>query len=78
MCAARVSATDPRHRAGPGGSTFADYSGSRKRPFPPAIAAGGDDGRREGSSWVVEIDVVVKRPPTGASPVATKPLLRGP
>ena len=56
MCATCVCVTDPRHRARPGGSTFADYFGSRKLPFPPALAAAGGEGRREGISWVAEIE----------------------
>ena len=49
---------------------------AEKRTFPPAIAAGGGDGRWEGNSWVAEIDsIVVKRSTTGTSPVAIKPLL---
>ena len=33
ICVTRVSITDSRHRARPGGSTFADYSGDRQAPF---------------------------------------------
>ncbi len=29
---------------------------AEKRPFLPAIAAGGGDGRQEGNSWVADID----------------------
>ena len=75
LCVTIVCITDFRHRARPGGSTFADYSGSRKRTFLPAIAAGGGDGRQEGNSWVAEIDVVVKRSTAGTSPVAIKTVL---
>ena len=45
------------------------------RPFPPAIAASGGDGRRKGNLWVAEIDVVVKRSTAGTSPVAVKLVL---